>query len=149
VVDVNTLPLPLLESVEVITGGASAVYGSDAIAGVVNFRTRRNFEGLQIDASYNLTEEGDGAVRDISGMLGGSPWTFAIINVSPARPPAGLPPRAATILRLFPNQAEYLAGERARWALTVDHWDERFVPLAWNQTPFSLYAPIENPIEPE
>jgi hypothetical protein len=79
----------------------------------------------------------------------GSPWTFAIINVSPARPPAGLPSRASVILRLFPNQAEYLAGERARWALTIDHWDERFVPLAWNQQPFSVYAPIENPIEPE
>jgi outer membrane receptor protein involved in Fe transport len=72
VVDVNTLPLPLLESVEVITGGASAAYGSDAVAGVVNFRTRRNFEGLQIDASYNIAGEGDGAVRDISGTLGGN-----------------------------------------------------------------------------
>jgi outer membrane receptor protein involved in Fe transport len=72
VVDINTLPLPLLESVEVITGGASTAYGSDAIAGVVNFRTRRNFQGLQIDATYNLTGEGDGAVRDISGTLGGN-----------------------------------------------------------------------------
>lgn len=79
----------------------------------------------------------------------GSPWTFAIINVSPARAPAGVESRAATILRLFPNQAEYQAGERARWALVTDHWDERLVPLAWNQTPFSLYAPIENAIEPE
>lgn len=72
VVDVNTLPLALLESVEIITGGASAAYGSDAIAGVVNFRTRRDFEGLQIDARYSITGEGDGAVRDITGTLGGN-----------------------------------------------------------------------------
>lgn len=79
----------------------------------------------------------------------GAPWDFAIINVSPARAPTGLPSRAQVILQLFPNQAEYIAGERARWALTIDHWDEDLVPLAWNQEPFSVYAPITNPIEPE
>lgn len=72
VVDVNTIPLPLLESVEVITGGASAAYGSDAIAGVVNFRTRRDFSGVQIDATQSITERGDGAVRDLSATLGGN-----------------------------------------------------------------------------
>lgn len=72
VVDLNTIPLPLLESVEIITGGASSTYGSDAIAGVVNFRTRRDFEGLQFDASYNLTGQGDGGVLDVSGTVGGN-----------------------------------------------------------------------------
>jgi hypothetical protein len=79
----------------------------------------------------------------------GAPWDFAIINVSPAKPPAGLPSRAKVILRLFPDQKAYMAGEKARWALTINHWDERFVPLAWNQRPFSVYAPIETAIEPE
>lgn len=79
----------------------------------------------------------------------GAPWDFAIINVSPANPPRGLPSRAQVIRQLFPDQDAYVAGERARWALTIDHWDERFVPLAWNQEPFSLYYPIENAIEPE
>lgn len=59
VVDLNTVPTFLVESVETITGGASAVYGSDAIAGVVNFKLRKNFEGLHVDAQYGLTEEGD------------------------------------------------------------------------------------------
>ena len=72
VVDVNTIPLPLLESVEIITGGASSTYGSDAIAGVVNFRTRTDFEGLQLDATYNITGEGDGGVLDVSGTVGGN-----------------------------------------------------------------------------
>jgi outer membrane receptor protein involved in Fe transport len=70
VVDVNTIPLPLIESVEIITGGASAVYGSDAIAGVINFRTRDDFEGLQIDGTGTVTDEGDGATRDISATYG-------------------------------------------------------------------------------
>lgn len=79
----------------------------------------------------------------------GAPWDFAIINVSPANPPRGLPSRAEVIRQLFPDQEAYVAGERARWALTIDHWDERLVPLAWNQEPFSVYYPILNPIEPE
>lgn len=79
----------------------------------------------------------------------GSPWDFAIINVSPASAPPGLPSRAEVIRRLFPDLEAYVAGERARWALTIDHWDERFVPLSWDQEPFSLYYPIDRAIEPE
>jgi iron complex outermembrane recepter protein len=60
VVDLNILPVALLERSEVLTGGASSVYGADAIAGVLNFITKRDFTGLQLDASYGLTERGDG-----------------------------------------------------------------------------------------
>lgn len=52
-VDLNSIPASLIERVEVLTGGASAVYGSDAVAGVVNFIMRDDFEGVQIDADYN------------------------------------------------------------------------------------------------
>ncbi len=52
--DINQIPAPLIERVEVLTGGASAVYGSDAVAGVVNFIMKDNFEGLQFDANYNF-----------------------------------------------------------------------------------------------
>lgn len=72
VVDINTIPKALIENVEIITGGASAVYGSDAIAGVVNFITKRNFEGLAIDGQYNITQQGDGGARDLSATLGGN-----------------------------------------------------------------------------
>jgi outer membrane receptor protein involved in Fe transport len=51
--DLNQIPSSLIERVEVLTGGASAVYGSDAVAGVVNFIMQDDFEGLQIDANYN------------------------------------------------------------------------------------------------
>ena len=52
--DVNQVPTPLLERVEVVTGGASAVYGSDAIAGVTNFIMRRDFEGLELNSSFGF-----------------------------------------------------------------------------------------------
>lgn len=51
--DVNQVPTPLIQSVEVLTGGASAVYGSDAIAGVVNFKLMDNFEGLRLSGSVS------------------------------------------------------------------------------------------------
>lgn len=71
-VDLNTIPSALVENVEIITGGASAVYGSDAIAGVVNFRLRRNFEGFEIDAQQMITGHGDGRALDLSATLGGN-----------------------------------------------------------------------------
>ena len=51
--DLNFIPASLIERVEVVTGGASAVYGADAVAGVVNFIMQRNFEGVRIDAQYS------------------------------------------------------------------------------------------------
>lgn len=69
-VDVNTIPEDLLERVDVITGGSSAVYGSDAIAGVVNFVTRRNFEGLRIRAQAGVSDEGDRGVQFVAVTAG-------------------------------------------------------------------------------
>ena len=51
VVDVNLIPQFILEGVETITGGASAVYGSDAMSGVVNFKSKRNLDGVQLDVA--------------------------------------------------------------------------------------------------
>ncbi len=50
--DLNQIPAPLIERVEILTGGASAVYGSDAVAGVVNFIMKDNFQGLQIEGNW-------------------------------------------------------------------------------------------------
>ncbi|GAA3700010.1 TonB-dependent receptor [Sphingomonas cynarae] len=60
IVDLNTIPVFLLEGVDVVSGGASAVYGSDAIAGVTNFRLRTDLTGVEAGAQYNLTGRGDG-----------------------------------------------------------------------------------------
>ena len=69
-IDVNTLPAILVDNVEIISGGASAVYGSDAMSGVVNFKLRRNFTGIQIDAQSNISSRGDGATQDVSLLAG-------------------------------------------------------------------------------
>lgn len=60
-VDVSAIPAPLIERVEVLTGGASAVYGADAVAGVVNFILRRDFQGAEAAAIANISELGDAA----------------------------------------------------------------------------------------
>lgn len=69
-VDVNTIPAAAIANVEVITGGASAVYGPDAMAGVVNFILKDNFEGIEMDFQTGETAEGDGAENRMSVLLG-------------------------------------------------------------------------------
>ena len=58
-VDFNTLPTANIERIEIITGGASAVYGSDAVAGVINIITNRRFEGLELSVGYGQASAGD------------------------------------------------------------------------------------------
>ena len=69
-IDINTIPQAAIEGVEIITGGASAVYGADAISGVVNFKLRHNFAGLELDAQYGVTEHGDGREPHVSALIG-------------------------------------------------------------------------------
>lgn len=70
IVDLNTIPSAAIETVEVITGGAGSTYGADAVAGVVNFRLKRNFRGASLDAQTGSTERGDGEQTSISALLG-------------------------------------------------------------------------------
>lgn len=70
VVDLNVLPSSLIQTVEVITGGASAVYGSDAIAGVVNFKLDSRFRGLRLDADNLVAAAGDGRTTTVSAVAG-------------------------------------------------------------------------------
>ncbi len=72
VVDVNAIPAALIEDVQIITGGASAVYGSDAIAGVVNVRLKEDFEGIRLDGQFARYGEGDGDTTDLAVTLGGN-----------------------------------------------------------------------------
>jgi outer membrane receptor protein involved in Fe transport len=69
-VDVNNIPIDLLERIEIITGGASAVYGSEAVAGVVNFILRNDFEGVRVRAQAGVTDEGDNP-RQLIAVTGG------------------------------------------------------------------------------
>jgi iron complex outermembrane receptor protein len=73
--DLNQIPAALVDRVEVLTGGASATYGSDAVAGVVNFITKRDFEGFAFDYQYSFYQsKNDNGIldlsRDVSVMIG-------------------------------------------------------------------------------
>jgi len=70
IVDVNTIPAFLIDSTDVVTGGASAVYGSDALAGVTNFHLRNDLEGALVGGQYAITQRGDGTRYDIYGAIG-------------------------------------------------------------------------------
>ena len=82
--DLNLIPGQLVDRVDVLTGGASAVYGSDAISGVVNFIMKKDFEGVQVDAQYGyFNHENDydtnGNLRDvIEGRAATNPSQFAL-----------------------------------------------------------------------
>lgn len=70
VVDINTIPSSAIQSVEVITGGASAVYGPDALAGVTNFILKDDFEGVELGLRTSTTSEGDGEEHNFNMLLG-------------------------------------------------------------------------------
>ncbi len=69
-VDLNTIPVDFIERVELLTGGASSVYGSDAVAGVVNIILKRDFEGVLLDYSYGQSEENDDKTHKVSLTFG-------------------------------------------------------------------------------
>jgi len=79
-VDLNTLPTSIVERIEVVKDGSSAVYGADAIAGVVNVITRRGFEGVELRGYYGEASRGGGTKRELSFTTGGiteeSNWVF-------------------------------------------------------------------------
>lgn len=69
-VDVNQIPIAALERVEVLKDGASAIYGTDAIGGVINFITKTNFQGLTLNAFNDITEAGGGNIYRLSATAG-------------------------------------------------------------------------------
>ncbi len=69
-VDLNNIPLALIERVDALTGAAVTTYGADAITGVVNFVTKRDFAGFELAASNQLTEQGDGHFFRVDATIG-------------------------------------------------------------------------------
>src|SRR5688500_14710091 len=84
--DINQIPTQMIERVDILTGGASAVYGSDAVAGVVNFIMKKDFEGVQVTSQYNFywhendfNGAGDVKLRDtIEDLEGVNPSQYAL-----------------------------------------------------------------------
>jgi outer membrane receptor protein involved in Fe transport len=69
-VDLNNIPLALVDRVDTLTGGAATTYGADAVSGVINFITRRDFAGMELAASSQITERGDGHIFRTDLTLG-------------------------------------------------------------------------------
>ena len=69
-VDLNNIPLALIERVDALTGAAVTTYGADAIAGVINFITKRDFAGVEVAASEQITEKGDGNFMRVDMTIG-------------------------------------------------------------------------------
>jgi outer membrane receptor protein involved in Fe transport len=70
IVDVNTIPQDLIERVDIVTGGEAAIYGSDAVAGVVNFILKRNFSGIRLTGQSGITTRGDRPIDFVSLTAG-------------------------------------------------------------------------------
>jgi outer membrane receptor protein involved in Fe transport len=73
-VDLNNIPVDLIDRIDVVTGGTSAVYGSDAVAGVVNVLLKNNFNGLQLHAQQGISSRGDNDTPLVS-VLGGTDFS--------------------------------------------------------------------------
>ena len=78
VVDLNAIPVNMIERVETLLDGSSAIYGADAVAGVVNIITRSSMDGALVDASYGITQEGDAESGEINLTFGreGERWGY-------------------------------------------------------------------------
>ncbi|WP_211197890.1 TonB-dependent receptor domain-containing protein [Permianibacter fluminis] len=95
-VDLNTIPMAIVERIEVLEDGASSIYGSDAIAGVVNVITRKDFDGLDIQTYYGQYDKGDGETEKAEITIGGGNDKFhAVFSAS------------------YNNQKEISSGDRA------------------------------------
>ncbi|GLR11726.1 hypothetical protein GCM10007907_05160 [Chitinimonas prasina] len=80
-VDLNAIPLAAIEQVEVLRDGASAIYGSDAVAGVINFKTKRNYQGLELSGRYGQHIDGGGQEHSTSISAGFGNLTSDRYNV--------------------------------------------------------------------
>ncbi len=69
-IDVNSIPTDLVQRIDIVTGGASAIYGADGVSGVVNFITRRDFEGISVRGQIGVSQEGDAPNQFISVTAG-------------------------------------------------------------------------------
>lgn len=79
--DLNNIPAALIDHVEVLTGGASATYGSDAVAGVVNFIMRKDFEGVEIDGEYSINEDSNSHYKAFSDATAANGFATAPHNI--------------------------------------------------------------------
>jgi outer membrane receptor protein involved in Fe transport len=147
-VDINNIPSALIENVEVITGGASAVYGSDAVAGVINFKLRHNFEGVELNLKKGISERGQYASSDVS-LIAGTNFADNRGNIVLA---ANYAKRGATFQNDLPFYRRALAAGSGSFAvsfLDVGYYQpelEPIVPLPGGAG-FAPNFPVSGPVQ--
>jgi iron complex outermembrane recepter protein len=82
--DINQIPAALIERVDVLTGGASSVYGADAVAGVVNFVLNTHFEGIRVDAGYHFNQHHNGDQDGVASLVSAEGFALPPSNVNTA-----------------------------------------------------------------
>ena len=156
--DLNIIPVALIERAEIVTGGASSVYGADAIAGVANFITKRDFSGAELAATFGITERGDGARYRFDATVGANfddGRGNAVLNVGYQKvDPVFQGDRAVSRDTFFRNGAKIGSGTTAPTRINTriynpdtgalqDYVDARdaynFAPLNYFQTPLERY----------
>lgn len=137
-VDVNQIPFGAIERVEVLKEGASAIYGTDAIGGVINFILRRDFEGISLSANSDIAEEGDHSIYRVGGIAGYGDLAEDGFNIMGAVSYSDIP-------ELNANQRDFVNTFQPNRGLSVDTRGTPFAtifPLAGtffpdaNSTPF-------------
>ena len=119
-VDVNQIPFAAIERIEVLKDGASAIYGTDAIGGVINFITKKNFTGINITGFTDITEKGDSPIYRISGTVGYGKLDEQGFNVMAAV-------SKSWNGALYGNQRDFVNGNQPNRGLSID---TRGTPLA-------------------
>lgn len=132
-VDVNQIPFAALERVEVLKDGASAIYGTDAIGGVINFITRKDYQGVGVQGFVDATEAGGGNIYRVSGIVGYGDLAEQGFNVMGA-----VAYSSNRILR--GSQREFVNGNQPERGLSID---TRGTPIAtiFNTAITALQAP--------
>ncbi len=132
-VDVNQVPFAALERVEVLKDGASAIYGTDAIGGVINFITKSNFQGVVINGFTDITQRNDSAIYRLSGTAGYGDLNEQGFNIMGAV-------SKSWNSALLGQDRDFVNGNQPERGLSVD---TRGTPLAtaFPANPNSIFAP--------
>lgn len=145
VVDTNLIPVGLLERVDVVQAGGAAVYGSDAIAGVVNYVLKDNFDGLEMDVQYGESSRGDypqSSVRLTGGrnFLDGRANLAASMEWSKSDPLLAYDRPASNRARLLVTNAANTGNDDGVPALR-EYFDAHFWPFSYNGLIYTTPAP--------
>lgn len=120
-VDVSTIPMSAIERVEVIPDGASAIYGSDAVGGVVNFILRKDYQGAETSLRHAWTPDG-GLAKTSFSQLGGARWSSGgvLVNFDYGTSDPLLASDRASITVGYPVGTNYLTPEEERLGLLIN-----------------------------